>query len=396
MGNNKSIKKLANTYCYGCSLCSCICPKHIINLKLNRNGFYQPVIIDEKACIQCGLCLKVCSYYNEAPKVSVDALQGFATWSKEDAVRRKASSGGTGFEIARSLLNRGYKVLAVRYNTEKQEAEHYVANSETELIAGMGSKYIQSNTEDAFLSMKKGEKYLVTGTPCQIASMWRYIRQKRMEENVVLMDFFCHGVPSKLVWDKYIVELEPRIGKIVYASWRNKQTGWHDSWSMGLDGDKAGTPVNWHDSYNMLIREKKTSYTSRRSEGDLFYKFFLSDVCFNKACYKDCKFKYLQSAADIRIGDLWGSKYADDEKGVTGVLTFTDKGKCILSDCNIEKIPESVEVVTEGQLKGNLSRPYFYYFLLALLRTPLPLRYIYRFVQMLRIGSILKYKLHLK
>lgn len=389
-----NISNLSN--CYGYSLCTCICPKHIIDFKLNRNGFYQPVIIDEKLCIQCGLCLKVCSYYNEAPEVNVGALQGSATWSKDDAVRRKASSGGTGFEIARSLLSQGYKVLAVRYNAEKQEAEHYVANSETELIASMGSKYIQSNPAEAFRSMKKEERYLVIGTPCQIASMRRYVRQKRMDGDVVLMDFFCHGVPSKLVWDKYIAELEPRIGKVVYASWRNKQTGWHDSWAMGLDGDKAGTAVNWHDSYNMLIRGKKTFYSCRRSEGDLFYKFFLSDVCFNKACYKDCKFKHLQSAADIRIGDLWGSKYASDEKGVTGVLVFTDKGKRILLDCNIEKISESVEVVTEGQLKGNLSRPYFYSFLLSLLRTPLSLRYIYRIVQMLRIGSILKYKLHLK
>lgn len=267
-----NISNLSN--CYGCSLCTCICPKDIINLKLNCNGFYQPVIIDEKSCIQCGLCLKVCSFYNEAPEVNIGALQGFATWSKDDAVRRKASSGGSGFEIARSLLSQGYKVLAVRYNAEKQGAEHYVANSEAELIPSMGSKYIQSNPEEAFRSMKKGEKYLVTGTPCQIASMRRYVRQKRMDGDVVLMDFFCHGVPSKLVWDKYIAELEPRIGKVVYASWRNKQTGWHDSWAMGLDGDKAGTAVNWHDSYNMLIREKKLSIPADVVKGICFTSFF--------------------------------------------------------------------------------------------------------------------------
>jgi len=393
MKKNKSIKLLK--YCYGCSLCTCICPKHIIDLKLNYSGFYQPVIIDEKLCIQCGLCLKVCSFYNEVHKINIDTIHGFASWSKEEAVRKRASSGGTGFEISRSLLSKGYKVIAVRYNAEKQRAEHYVASSETELIAGMGSKYIQSYPVEAFKEIKKGGRFLITGTPCQIASMRRYVRMKRMEEDVVLMDFFCHGVPSKLVWDKYVAKLEPRIGKVTYASWRNKQTGWHDSWVMGLGGEQTGTPVDWHDSYNMLIREK-TSYSRRRSEGDLFYKFFLSDVCFNKACYKDCKFKHLQSAADIRIGDLWGSKYAHDEKGVTGILVFTDKGKRVLSDCNIEKIPESIDVITEEQLKCPMKQPYYYRFLLGMLRLPLQLPLIYRTVQLLRIGTILKYKLHLK
>lgn len=392
MTNN--ISTLKN--CYGCSLCASICPKHIISLKLSKTGFYQPVIVNDGDCVQCGLCLKVCAYTNALPNIDRAIVQGFATWSKEPVVRRMASSGGTGFELARLLLHKGYKVIAVRYNAEQQRAEHYIAETEEDLIQSMGSKYIQSFSEEAFRAMKKGGKYLVTGTPCQIASMRRYVQMKKMEDDVVLMDFFCHGVPSKLLWDKYVAELEPKIGKVIYASWRNKRAGWHDSWAMGLDGDKQDSSVDWHDSYNTLIRGGKTFYSRKRSEGDLFYKFFLSDVCFNKACYKDCKFKNLQSAADIRIGDLWGSKYADNEKGVTGVLAFNEKGRTILEECNIELIPESIETVTEGQMKTTVSQPYYYNLLMWLFRTPLKLSQIYRIVQLLRIGTILKYKLHLK
>lgn len=394
MVKDNSINKL--NHCYSCSLCTCICPKQIIHMELNKNGFYQPVVTEEKDCLQCGLCLKVCAYSNVLQQADKVIIHGFASWSRNAAVRRKASSGGTGFEIARALLAKGYKVIAVRYNAEHQRAEHYVVETEEELVQSMGSKYIQSYPEEAFRSMKKGEKYLVTGTPCQIASMRRYVKMKKMEDDVVLMDFFCHGVPSRLLWDKYVAELEPKIGKVIYASWRNKRSGWHDSWAMGLDGDKQGSPVNWHDSYNMLIREKKTFYSRKRSEGDLFYKFFLSDTCFNKACYKDCKFKDLQSAADIRIGDLWGKKYAENEEGVTGVLTFTEKGEKALKECNVEIIPETTEVVTEGQLKNKIKRPYYYTFLLTLLRTNLKLKTIYRIVQMLRIGRIIGYKLHLR
>lgn len=61
-----------------------------------------------------------------------------------------------------------------------------------------------------------------------------------------------------LAWHKYLAIVEKQVGKVIYASWRNKRTGWHDSWAMAIDGEeKCGDKVDWHDSYNMLIRGKK-------------------------------------------------------------------------------------------------------------------------------------------
>lgn len=34
-------------------------------------------------------------------------------------------------------------------------------------------------------------------------------------------------------------EIENQIGKVTYASWRNKQSGWHDSWGMFIKGKKS-------------------------------------------------------------------------------------------------------------------------------------------------------------
>ena len=83
----------------------------------------------------------------------------------------------------------------------------------------------------------------------------------------------------------------------------------------------------------------------------MFYRLFLSDACLGKACYEKCKYKYDQSAADIRIGDAWGSHYKYDEKGVSAAVAFTEKGNEILNHCNcqLESIP--FEVVAEGQMK---------------------------------------------
>lgn len=341
--------------CFGCGVCCASCPKKIITMKLNDNGFYEPRIFDNEKCIHCGICVDVCAFSHKERSLEKTTISSWAAWSEDDDVRRKCSSGGIGFEIGRQLLKQGYKVIGCRYSAEKQRAEHYIAATEEELIQSIGSKYIQSITEEAFSHINKKEKYLVTGTPCQIDSFRRMIRKYRCEDNFILLDFFCHCVPSMLAWKAYMKKVEKKVGKITYASWRNKfDYGWHDSWLMGIDGTRHGTPVNWHDSYNILIRGKKTFYQSRMSQGDMFYKLFLGDVCLNKACEKDCKYKYNQSSADIRIGDLWGSVYAKDEKGVSALISFTQKGKNVIENLKgVTLIEHPFKVVAEGQMKEN-------------------------------------------
>ncbi len=356
--------------CYGCGLCATICGKKAISINLNKEGFYEP-LVDIGKCSGCGLCQDVCSYMAENPISEYTFIpKGYAAWSKDEAVRRKCSSGGVGFELGRYLIERGYKVCGVRYNPEQNRAEHYIATTVEELIQTAGSKYIQSYTVDGFKAINLKEKYLVTGTPCQIDSFRRYIRRLKCEDNFVLMDFFCHGAPSKLMWDKYLAEVEKKTGKVVYVSWRNKFTGWHDSWSMAIDEEEHGNPINWHDSYNMLIRAKKTFYNSRLSQGDLFYRMFLSNTCLGKACYDKCKYKHLSSSADIRIGDLWGKAYSKDDKGVNGVIAFTNKGNDILCEINSLSLQDcDIEVVTEGQMKKKTERPMFYSIVSQLLKS---------------------------
>lgn len=101
----------------------------------------------------------------------------------------------------------------------------------------------------------------------------------------------------------------------------------------------------------MLIREKKSYIGSRLSQGDMFYQLFLGDCCLGKQCYEHCKYKYDHSSADIRIGDLWGKTYNEDEDGVSGAVAFTAKGNEILKQCNCELVEHTFDVVAEGQMK---------------------------------------------
>lgn len=339
--------------CYGCGVCAISCAKKIINIRLNNEGFYEPFITDSSKCTNCGLCRDVCAYCHDDLASKPSLIKGYGSWSNEPGVRRKSSSGGTGYEIGRYLIKNGYAVIGVRYNVQNNNAEHYIARSQEDLIQSMGSKYIPSYTLGAFKEIDRKKRYLITGTPCQIDSFRRYIKKFRCEDNFILLDFFCHGVPSMLLWNKYSKWAEQIVGKLAYVSWRSKFTGWHDSWAMAIDGDKYGNPIDWHEGYNMLIRGKKSYLNSRLSQGDMFYHLFLSDYCLGKQCYTKCKYKHLNSSADIRIGDMWGQCYQQNDLGVTGLLVLTEKGSNILDKLNKNCIFEAqdISLVVEGQME---------------------------------------------
>lgn len=319
--------------CFGCGLCATVCSKKVIEIRLNKNGFYAPVFVKPSACVDCGLCVSVCSYLDKELSLKEHKITSYGAWSKDTEIRRKCSSGGVAFELGRLLLRKGYKVIGVKYDKEKEIAVHYIAETEDELQESIGSKYIQSYTLDAFNQIDRNHRYLVTGSPCQIDSFRRFIRKFNCEENFVLMDFFCHGVPSMYMWKKYMAQMRSKFGLIDKVTWRDKKTGWHDSWSINAyNGDKE-------------------LWSSLFSKGDAFYRLFLGDGCLGCACYDRCKFKYDQSSADIRIGDAWGTQYAKDEKGVNAVVAFTQKGDKLLHECDIELDVQPFEVIAESQMK---------------------------------------------
>ncbi len=383
----KNISNINN--CYGCGVCTIACPKKIISLQLNNEGFYQPQIVDLSKCVNCGICLDVCAFNHTEPALVERKVSSYAGWSHDPRVRRKCSSGGVGFEIGRTLIRQGFKVCAVRYDTDNQRAEHYIASSIEELIQSIGSKYIQSYTYDAFRTINRKEKYLVTGTPCQIDSFRRYIQKLKIEDKFVLMDFFCHGVPSMLVWQKYLKGVQNTLGEISYVSWRNKLTGWHDSWVMAIEGQEKGVKIDWNDTYDNLIKEKKTSYYSRLTQGDLFYAFFLGNMCLGKACYNKCKYKYKSSSADIRIGDLWGKTYKKDDDGVSGVIAFTSRGNEVLQQTDCELIEHPFDVVAEGQIKTSIKMPYLRRYVISLLQSSCSLGNILKIYKVLSFPNYL-------
>ena len=90
-----------------------------------------------------------------------------------------------------------------------------------------GSKYAQSNIGKAYkeaeIDLKHGKKVLFVGTPCQIAGLKHFLHKDY--EQLLTIEVFCHGVPSPLVWGKWLEYISKGKG-INYICQRDKRTVW--------------------------------------------------------------------------------------------------------------------------------------------------------------------------
>lgn len=329
------------TECFGCGLCAVVCPSGALEIKLNRQGFFTPVA-DPGRCVKCGLCERVCPLRSRRESTAV--LDCFAGWSLDPAVRSKSSSGGIGFELARAALRSGYRVSAAAYDVETATVRHFVTHDEDQLGGAAGSKYLQSFTFDAFAEFRKPGRFAVFGTPCQIAGVREFAELKKRTGDFLLIDFFCHGVPSLRLWQKYLSDAEAVTGPVKRARWRTKDNR------------------DWHDSYAIVLEGENSTLISGAREDDLFYRFFLGGFCRNPSCVNACRFQGMSSAADLRLGDAWGEAYGNDSRGVSAVAVYSEAGRELLGrleNCRLEPYPGMVR--DKAKRKASYSPPAWRY-----------------------------------
>ena len=190
--------------CCGCESCVQTCPKHCITMQQDEEGFLYP-IVHEVDCINCHLCEHVCPVINQNPQA--DILKVWAAQNTNDEIRKKSSSGGVASLIAENIINRGGAVFGARFN-ESWDVVHACAETHNQLTAFRGSKYVQSKIGNSFIHvenlLKADRNVLFIGTPCQVAGLKCFLR--REYENLITIDFICHGVPSPSIFKWYLQE----------------------------------------------------------------------------------------------------------------------------------------------------------------------------------------------
>ena len=226
--------------CCGCSACAQICPRKCILMQEDDEGFLYPKV-DKKSCIDCHLCERVCPVLNQSkPK---KPLKVYASINKDENIRLCSSSGGIFTALAEKVIAEGGVVFGARFD-DKWEVVHDYVETKEDLSKFRGSKYVQSRIENCYkeaeVFLKAGRIVLFSGTPCQIAGLILFL--KKSYNNLLTVDFVCHGVPSPGVWRRYLKEeiarqcdrkntvlprpISEKDTRVTGISFRDKALGW--------------------------------------------------------------------------------------------------------------------------------------------------------------------------
>lgn len=325
--------------CTGCSACEQTCSVGAISIVLNENGFFRSSLDIDK-CIGCKACEKVCPVLN-IPSVSVSSKY-FAAINFNRSQRERSSSGGIFSLLAENILEEGGVVYGALYDDNKM-VRHSAVERIEDIQLLQGAKYSQSILGNSFSKIKeeltKGRKVLFAGTPCQIAGLKAFL--KKEYDNLLLIDFICHGVPSPEAWKSYLNYRKQKDGQNTIAkeiNLRSKETGWS--------------------LYNYSVKFRyNTGYEYQSISGeDEYLKAFINNLIIGPAC-NSCLFKGMHRCSDITLGDFWGiwNLYPDmdDNKGTSAVCVHSKKGDCVWQQ--ISGNCKTVEVCEEDISRNNPS-----------------------------------------
>lgn len=299
------------TLCCGCTACEVTCPVNAITVGLDDEGFWR-AHVDEGACVSCGKCCKVCPFVEHATSKAIEEGTLYSYKCADMRQLLSSSSGGAGAAIAQHASDSGCSVLGCAFDAGRGGAVgKLVEPGDADGLASLaGSKYMQSEVGSALAEAVAHEgPLLVTGTPCQVAAARNLLGER---DDVTYVDLICHGVPTRLLYERYREWLHDRYDIALESAetvFRYKPRGWRERYIYTTDG-----------IHEACLHQRR----------DFYFLIFEAGQCYAPCCY-ECPWR-ATSVADVRLGDYWGPRFESDETGVSMLLALTDKGCEVVRD----------------------------------------------------------------
>ena len=129
------------------------------------------------------MCVKRCPQINDNITLynKLDKAEVYAAILKDKEILNESTSGGIFSALSISILNKGGIVVGCNMN-EQLQVNHIVVDSVKDLKKLRGSKYVQSDVLNTYITAKKeldkGRYVLYTGTPCQINGLRSYLNKE--------------------------------------------------------------------------------------------------------------------------------------------------------------------------------------------------------------------------
>lgn len=347
--------------CSGCTACFSACPKGAISFVMDEEGFKVPHV-DEKTCIDCGICIKTCPAIKSPEACNDDYEQkAYALQYHDEDVRKNSASGALFPAFANYFINTldGYVCGCVL--NEDVMPMHVVSNQWADVVRMQDSKYVQSDMcnciEEIGGLLSEGKYVLFSGTSCQVAGLNTYLSTKKISnEKLLTIDFFCHGVPSPMIWKDYIKYYESKNNrKVVGYRFRNKKYGWGKGPAARGTGFLSTVSYSGIQSHRTgFLKKDDVSFLAR-----IWPRIFFSNLCIRQYCHQ-CPYTNIDKPANITMGDFWGIEDShpnfDDHRGCSLALVRSQKAQDWMMDLSeTETLGVSIEDIIKRQ--GNAFAP---------------------------------------
>jgi coenzyme F420 hydrogenase subunit beta len=344
---NSKIEKIdKNGLCLGCGLCESICGSDNVKMELQKDGFYHPNVknIDaEKEKIIQKVCPSI-NVVNDEPLNTESKIWGnieelYSTYSTDDEIRTKGSSGGTISGIAASLLEHKIVDAVLQVGGDSDDYTRNtlrISQTRNDVLECASSRYAPALVFNKIIEFFESTEFnfAFVGKPCDISALKNLLEaypqyQKRIK---LTMAIVCAGLPSINATEKLISDFKPKlpIKGLVYRG-----NGWPGFFSF-KDKEKNEYKMSYNDSWGHVLGKQI---------------HFRCKICPDG----------IGLQADFAIGDAWETKdgYPDftEKEGHSLLIVRTERGKNILKKIEGFNALE-VKILEKDKLK--LMQPYQY------------------------------------
>lgn len=305
--------------CLGCGLCETLLGTDNCEMKVNEKGFYVPVINkglskqQERLINNCCPSIRI-SAENNKNKVWGNLIKIEESWSADEDIRRKSSSGGVITSLAVYLLE-SKQVDGILHVGRKDNSYLHnvlrISYTREDVINNCQSRYAPSLVFNQINSIfdNSNESYAFIGKPCDIDGLKNYLKQYPVFEMRIkfYLSIFCAGMPSYNATSKIIADSGI---KAVPNFLQYRGNGWPGNFIVKFNNGME---------YKMTYNESWGKALSRDIN-------FRCKICPNG----------IGLTSDISVGDAWYTKdgYPDftEKDGRCFTMIRNSKGKEIYDD----------------------------------------------------------------